>query len=117
MAENIVGIVIACALAWLGWLEWRRMSREEKIRKIEELTQTAEQLYKTGKIGDRLRYVTDTIAQRYPWLQSEDLADAIEAAVLRLNRTLPVIIDATLPAPPDVPPATRDYWEGAGRQN
>ncbi len=117
--ENVIGIVIAIAMAFLGWLEWRKMSREEKIHRLEELTQEAEQLYKTQKITDRLKYVTDKIEKHYPWLKSEDLRGAIEAAVFRLNRSMPVIIEASMGAAELEPSGTQraPYWDGAGRQN
>lgn len=122
MAENIIGLVIAIALAFLGFLEWRNMSREEKIGKITQLTKEAEQLYKTKQIGNRLQYVLDEIAEKYPWLQTPELRTMIESAVFDLNAAIPKIIDATLLAPPAAP-ATNDetppnsYWGGAGRQN
>lgn len=118
MSETIIGVVIAVALGFIGWLEWRNLTREEKIRKIEELTQEAEQLYKTKQIGDRLGYVLERIEERYPWLQSDDLRGAIEAAVFRLNAAIPKIIDATMVADTtndQTPP--NSYWGGAGRQN
>jgi len=117
--ENVIGIVIAIAMAFLGFLEWRKMSREEKIHRLEELTQEAEQLYKTQKITDRLKYVTDKIEKRYPWLQSDDLRGAIESAVFRLNRSMPVIIEASMSGEEIEPSGTQraSYWDGAGRHN
>lgn len=117
--SDLIGIVIAIAMAFLGFLEWRKMSREEKIQRLEELTQEAEQLYKTHKISDRLNYVTDKIEKKYPWLKSEDLRGAIEAAVFRLNRSMPVIIEANMSPEQLEPSGTQraPYWDGAGRQN
>lgn len=112
--SDLIGIVIAIAMAFIGFLEWRKMSRAEKIQRIEELTQEAEQLYKTKQIGDRLKYVTDKIAGRYPWLKSEDLLGAIEAAVFRLNRSMPVIIEANMGD--EIEPSSAPYWD-AGRHN
>lgn len=117
--ENVIGIVIAIAMAFLGFLEWRKMSREEKIHRLEELTQEAEQLYKTKKISDRLKYVTDKIEKQYPWLNSNDLLGGIEAAVFRLNRSMPVIIEASMSGEEIEPSGTQraSYWDGAGRHN
>ena len=95
MLEIITAIAVACVpllAAWITatvipWVKARTTAEQRRALRelVKELVYSAEQLYRSGVIEDRLTYVQGRLEAQNIKKPVEDVRDLVEEAVLELT--------------------------------
>jgi hypothetical protein len=91
VAVVVAGLIIVLAMGWGFWQRYRQADAPQRTELIEgavkRLVEAAEQMFGGPKMGDtKFAWVMNRLNRRFPDEEWDDLSDAVQSAVLHLNR-------------------------------